>query len=359
MYAGYMGPRPRVQLWHGTSDTTINFNNQTEAIKEWTNVLGLPMTPTSTDSTSTPRFKIEKWQNSCGFTVLEAHTESNGGHSTAIDANAVISFFALDKPGPDPQAACGSSGGGGSGGMGGAMAGSGGALAGSTGVAMAGSSASAGKSGAMAAGGGGRADPGMPGSAGAIPLAGMIGSTAGASGNLGTGIFPNTAASEPTTSSASSGCNCAVESAQGLSSELSALLLIALVAFFRRRALSRPSSISSWLRICAIALVWALGCSGSSRQLLGDSRQQPSLLRAPDARLAHRGRDYTDDLTHVLDDTAEQQELVRDATGLHGHLGFFELGRSGRSDDGQRLGAFLLPDDEFTRQTAEHVRGWW
>jgi MYXO-CTERM domain-containing protein len=104
---------------------------------------------------------------------------------------------------------------------------------------MAGSSAAAGTPGAMAAGSGGRADIGVPGTAGAIPLAGMIGSTAGANGNLGTGILPNSAASEPTTSSASSGCNCAVEPAQGRSSEISALLLIALVALFRRRAASR------------------------------------------------------------------------------------------------------------------------
>ena len=29
---------------------TINYNNQGEAIKEWTNVLGLSTTPTSTDT---------------------------------------------------------------------------------------------------------------------------------------------------------------------------------------------------------------------------------------------------------------------------------------------------------------------
>jgi poly(3-hydroxybutyrate) depolymerase len=111
MYPGYSGYRPRVQLWHGTADTTIDYNNQTEAIKEWTNVLGLNATPSSTDSTSVSGFTIEKWQNACGLTLLEAHTQANGGHTTPIDASSVIAFFGLDHAGADPQlAACGGSG---------------------------------------------------------------------------------------------------------------------------------------------------------------------------------------------------------------------------------------------------------
>src|SRR5690606_3911526 len=46
----HTGPRPRIQLNHGNNDETINFNNFREAIEQWTNVLGLDATPTSTDS---------------------------------------------------------------------------------------------------------------------------------------------------------------------------------------------------------------------------------------------------------------------------------------------------------------------
>jgi poly(hydroxyalkanoate) depolymerase family esterase len=46
---GYTGPRPRMQLWHGTSDTTLFYNNFGEEIKEWTNVLGVSQTPAFTD----------------------------------------------------------------------------------------------------------------------------------------------------------------------------------------------------------------------------------------------------------------------------------------------------------------------
>jgi poly(hydroxyalkanoate) depolymerase family esterase len=103
MYAGYTGAYPRIQLWHGTADTTINYNNMGEGIKEWTNVLGLSTTPTSTDTTSAPGFTIQKWQNSCGVDVLEAHTQQGGGHTTPIDPNSVVNFFNLANPtAPDP-----------------------------------------------------------------------------------------------------------------------------------------------------------------------------------------------------------------------------------------------------------------
>jgi poly(3-hydroxybutyrate) depolymerase len=111
MYPGYTGYRPRLQLWHGTADATINYENQTEAIKEWTNVLGLSATPTTntTETINGNAYNVETWNASCGFTVLEAYTEPDGGHTTPIDPSVVISFFGLDKPnGQDPEvAACG------------------------------------------------------------------------------------------------------------------------------------------------------------------------------------------------------------------------------------------------------------
>ena len=33
MNPGYTGPRRRIQLFHGTSDQTINYNNMKDAIK--------------------------------------------------------------------------------------------------------------------------------------------------------------------------------------------------------------------------------------------------------------------------------------------------------------------------------------
>ncbi|MEU0563033.1 PHB depolymerase family esterase [Dactylosporangium sp. NPDC006015] len=49
-YSGYTGARPRVSIWHGTSDTTVAPANATELRDQWTNVLGVSQTPTSTAS---------------------------------------------------------------------------------------------------------------------------------------------------------------------------------------------------------------------------------------------------------------------------------------------------------------------
>lgn len=45
MYPDYDGPRPRMQIWHGSVDSTLSSNNYAETIKQWTNVFGLPEEP--------------------------------------------------------------------------------------------------------------------------------------------------------------------------------------------------------------------------------------------------------------------------------------------------------------------------
>ncbi|MGH7438869.1 MAG: extracellular catalytic domain type 1 short-chain-length polyhydroxyalkanoate depolymerase [Polyangiaceae bacterium] len=110
MDPGYSGVRPRVQLFHGDADMTVSYQNQVEAIKEWTDVLGLGMTPTSTTTLTFggDSWTRESWQDSCGFTVLDAFTEHGGPHNTTAseDATYVIRFLALDQVGPtDPEAA--------------------------------------------------------------------------------------------------------------------------------------------------------------------------------------------------------------------------------------------------------------
>jgi feruloyl esterase len=47
---GHTGVRPRVEIWHGTADTTVVPANATELRDQWTDVLGVSQTPTSTGS---------------------------------------------------------------------------------------------------------------------------------------------------------------------------------------------------------------------------------------------------------------------------------------------------------------------
>ncbi|MGK3966772.1 PHB depolymerase family esterase [Sorangium sp. So ce118] len=175
MYPGYTGHRPRLQIFHGTADATINYKNQGEAIKEWTNVLGLSETPTSTDSTTTANrttYERQFWKNECGHTVFEAWSGKDGAHSMPYEHDAILAFFGLDRAGgADPETDCSGSGGsGGSGGMGGSggggaggdqSVGSAGPAAGSGGTAGDGGSAGGGATGGSAPGGtAGSGDPG-------------------------------------------------------------------------------------------------------------------------------------------------------------------------------------------------------
>jgi poly(hydroxyalkanoate) depolymerase family esterase len=120
-YPSYTGHRPRVQLFHGDADTTIKYPNFTEAVKEWTNVLSLNTTPTSTDSSlklGTHSSTRQSWKNACGYVVLDAFTSIGGDHGPSdalFPAQYVIPFLGLDKTGAtDPEIAqCGTAGTGG------------------------------------------------------------------------------------------------------------------------------------------------------------------------------------------------------------------------------------------------------
>jgi acetylxylan esterase len=210
MYPGYTGFRPRIQLWHGSADTIINYANYTEAVEQWTNVLGLPTTPTMTGTVSIGgrNYNRRQWKDSCGITVLDAFDQPNGPHGPDANMNGqyTLPFFNLDQAtftATDPQAAgCGSTGTGGAGGATGAggRGGTGGAGGGATGG-RGGTTATGGTGGTTATGGTGGSssgaagttpNPGAGGSAsGAAGTTGAAGDT-GTSGQAGTGVITGT-----------------------------------------------------------------------------------------------------------------------------------------------------------------------
>ncbi|KAJ4471495.1 putative acetylxylan esterase [Lentinula aciculospora] len=54
-YPGYTDSRPRMMLWHGTADMALYYANYGEEIKEWTDVLGVSQTPTTTTTQNNPQ----------------------------------------------------------------------------------------------------------------------------------------------------------------------------------------------------------------------------------------------------------------------------------------------------------------
>jgi len=82
-FPSYTGRRPRLQHWHGTADTILNYKNMAESTKEWTTLLGLSPTPTGTDS---PRSGTTRqfWKNSCGSTVYDAILNGRRGACSTV-----------------------------------------------------------------------------------------------------------------------------------------------------------------------------------------------------------------------------------------------------------------------------------
>jgi acetylxylan esterase len=109
-YPGYTGPRPRVQLWHGTADTTLNYANFGEEIKQWTNVLGVSQTPSFTDHPQSTWTRT-RYGGTDDHAPVEAISVQGTGHSlpTSGMAARAIHFFGLDGstgggPGDPPPA---------------------------------------------------------------------------------------------------------------------------------------------------------------------------------------------------------------------------------------------------------------
>ena len=94
-YPGYTGPRPRVQLWHGTNDTLVPYSLLQESIEQWTNVFGISQTPTSTD-TPQANWNRRRYNDASG-TVVEAYSIQGAGHALPQSGQALyaIQFFGL------------------------------------------------------------------------------------------------------------------------------------------------------------------------------------------------------------------------------------------------------------------------
>jgi poly(hydroxyalkanoate) depolymerase family esterase len=78
----HKGPWPKVSVWHGSADRTVNPGNANEIVKQWLDVHGLPGEPMSIgDVDGHPR---EVWWNADGETVVESYTITDMAHGTPL-----------------------------------------------------------------------------------------------------------------------------------------------------------------------------------------------------------------------------------------------------------------------------------
>jgi len=104
-FPGFNGARPRMQVWHGTNDTTLRFPNFGEEIKQWTNVLGVSQTPAFTDQPQATWTRTRYGGTGPGAPV-EAIRVEGAGHTLPAGgmARMAIQFFGLTAgPSPSPS----------------------------------------------------------------------------------------------------------------------------------------------------------------------------------------------------------------------------------------------------------------
>jgi poly(hydroxyalkanoate) depolymerase family esterase len=87
---------PRVSIWHGDADQTVVPSNAVELLKQWTDVHGLPLTPSS--KTRVDGYPREVWLSKAGEELIESYTISNMAHGTPLAISD--SEGACGAPGP-------------------------------------------------------------------------------------------------------------------------------------------------------------------------------------------------------------------------------------------------------------------
>ncbi|GIM90041.1 hypothetical protein Ato02nite_018340 [Paractinoplanes toevensis] len=104
MYPGYSGSYPRMQLWHGTTDTTLSYPNFGEEIKQWTALHGLSQTPAFTDHPQSSWTRTRYGTTSTRATV-EGISIAGVGHALPMSGQLAyaISFLGLDSTSTPPS----------------------------------------------------------------------------------------------------------------------------------------------------------------------------------------------------------------------------------------------------------------
>lgn len=80
--SNHKGPWPKLSVWHGSADRTVNPANANEIVKQWLDVHDLPLAPMSeADVDGYPR---QVWWNADGQTVIESYTITDMAHGAPL-----------------------------------------------------------------------------------------------------------------------------------------------------------------------------------------------------------------------------------------------------------------------------------
>jgi len=80
--SNHKGPWPKLSVWHGSADRTVNPANANEILKQWLDVHGLPPAPMS--EATVDGYPRQVWWNADGETIVESYTITDMAHGTPL-----------------------------------------------------------------------------------------------------------------------------------------------------------------------------------------------------------------------------------------------------------------------------------
>ncbi|SPO01963.1 probable acetylxylan esterase (subclass of the carboxylic acid esterases) [Cephalotrichum gorgonifer] len=92
-YPDYDGPRPRMQIYHGSADTTLGANNYAETIKQWCGVFGCDPNAPEETAQNTPQASYTK-KTYAGGQLVGIYAQGVG-HSVPMRGADDMAFFGL------------------------------------------------------------------------------------------------------------------------------------------------------------------------------------------------------------------------------------------------------------------------
>ncbi|HWY38812.1 MAG TPA: T9SS type A sorting domain-containing protein, partial [Bacteroidia bacterium] len=89
-FPSYTGTYPTVAVFHGSADNVVNINNETEIMKQWTNVHNTDQTADAVINSFNGNAFVTKnvFNDSSGHEVIETYTLSGMGHAIALDTGS-------------------------------------------------------------------------------------------------------------------------------------------------------------------------------------------------------------------------------------------------------------------------------
>jgi poly(hydroxyalkanoate) depolymerase family esterase len=80
--SNHTGPWPKLSVWHGSADRTVNPANANEIVKQWLDVHHLPSAPMS--GAIVDGYPRQIWWNADGETIVESYTITDMAHGTPL-----------------------------------------------------------------------------------------------------------------------------------------------------------------------------------------------------------------------------------------------------------------------------------